>query len=382
MFLRGSINMGATKAHAASEAKSKGIFFTTDPSVAQEYASGVSSGENTTLMDEIKGDENLYMKELPRKYFRGWGPAKDYILRHFQSYGNGLRLVGLDADGNEVSRISDAETFSLQTNAATDEQFRKEGWFAEEKWRELASFPKTKQGLEDFNYQLGDIIRENKLGIRGYGKYFLTSDNTLVVDARGDDYHGIRSDALPGALQNGDPYVHIDSIAERAFQNGYDAVVVKNVDDAGGAQTQYIVKDSNQVMYDAVMSGDIAEPKMEMEYSKYGDKVKKALTDLADYSEDYAFLPSDYKPSSYTDPKNKNKEYVLDDAAKAKYRELYDEEYASVMEAVIKSSKYRSASAEKRAELLEAARDDVAPQVKEEFLKWLAKNYKSTPKKK
>ena len=52
------------------------------------------------------------------------------------------------------------------------------------------------------------------------------------------------------------------------------------------------------------------------------------------------------------------------------------------MEAVIKSSKYRSASAEKRAELLEAARDDVAPQVKEEFLKWLAKNYKSTPKKK
>ena len=135
-------------------------------------------------------------------------------------------------------------------------------------------------------------------------------------------------------------------------------------------------------MYDAVMSGDITEPKMEMEYSKYGDKVKNALTDLADYSEDYAFLPSDYKPSSYTDPKNKNKEYVLDDAAKEKYRELYDEEYASVMEAVIKSSKYRSASAEKRAELLEAARDDVAPQVKEEFLKWLAKNYKSTPKKK
>ena len=135
-------------------------------------------------------------------------------------------------------------------------------------------------------------------------------------------------------------------------------------------------------MYDAVMSGDITEPKMEMEYSKYGDKVKNALTDLADYSEDYAFLPSDYKPSSYTDPKNKNKEYVLDDAAKAKYREMYDEEYASVMEAVIKSGKYRSASAEKRAELLEAARDDVAPQVKEEFLKWLAKNYKSTPKKK
>ena len=247
VFLRGSIYMGATKAHEAGVAKSKGIFFTTDPSVAQEYASGVSSGENTTLMDEIKGDENLYLKELPRKYFRGWGPAKDYILRHFQAYGNGLRLVGLDANGNEVSRISDAETFSLQTNAATDEQFREEGWFAEEKWRELASFPKTKQGLEDFNYRLGDIIRENKLGIRGYGKYFLTSNNTLVVDARGDGYHGIRSGALPSELRDGDTDVHINDIAERAFQNGYDAVVVKNVDDAGGAQTQYIVKDSNQV---------------------------------------------------------------------------------------------------------------------------------------
>lgn len=247
VFLRGSIYMGATKAHEAGVAKSKGIFFTTDPSVAQEYASGVSSGENTTLMDEIKGDENLYLKELPRKYFRGWGPAKDYILRHFQAYGNGLRLVGLDANGNEVSRISDAETFSLQTNAATDEQFRKEGWFAEDKWRELASFPKTKQGLEDFNYRLGDIIRENKLGIRGYGKYFLTSDNTLVVDVEGYDYHGIRSDVLPTELRNGDTYVHIDNIAERAFQNGYDAVVVKNVDDAGGAQTQYIVKNSSQV---------------------------------------------------------------------------------------------------------------------------------------
>lgn len=247
VFLRGSIYMGATKAHEAGVAKSNGIFFTTDPSVAQEYASGVSSGENTTLMDEIKGDENLYLKELQRKYFRGWGPAKDYILRHFQAYGYGLRLVGLDANGNEASRISDAETFSLQTNAATDEQFRKEGWFAEEKWRELASFPKTKQGLEDFNYQLGDIIRENKLGIRGYGKYFLTSDNTLVVDTQGDDYHGIRSGVLPPELRNGDTYVHINDIAERAFQNGYDAVVVKNVDDVGGVQTQYIVKNSGQV---------------------------------------------------------------------------------------------------------------------------------------
>ena len=64
------------------------------------------------------------------------------------------------------------------------------------------------------------------------------------------------------------------------------------------------------------------------------------------------------------------------------YRELYDEEYQSVMEAAIKSKKYKSASPEERAELLEEARDDVASQVKDEFLKWLRKNYESTRKKK
>lgn len=67
------------------------------------------------------------------------------------------------------------------------------------------------------------------------------------------------------------------------------------------------------------------------------------------------------------------------EAAQEKYRELHDEEYQSVMEAAMKSSKYKSASPKKRAELLEVARDDVAPQVKNEFLKWLKKNYKATP---
>jgi hypothetical protein len=135
-------------------------------------------------------------------------------------------------------------------------------------------------------------------------------------------------------------------------------------------------------MYDAVMSGESTEPKLEMQYSKYGSRVSKELISLADYAEDYAFEPSTYKPSSYTDPKDKDKEYVLkgDDEAQEKYRELYDEQYASAMDETIRSSAYRSAAPKKRAELLEAARDTVAEQTKEEFLEWLAKNRKSTPK--
>lgn len=247
VFLRGSINMGATKAHDASVAKSQGIFFTTDPSVAAAYASGQSTGSNDTLMDVIKGDDNSMIQELQRKYFRGWGPAKDYILRHFQAEGKGLRLVGMTADGKETSKLADTEYFSLQSNTATPEQYKKEGWFAEGKWRELAAFPKDRTGLEDFNYQLGDIIRENGLGIRGYGKYFLSGKNPVVIDAQGDDYHGIINSKIPPALRDSGYYTHIDKIAARAFQNGYDSVIIKNVDDVGGKQTQYIIKDSSQV---------------------------------------------------------------------------------------------------------------------------------------
>ena len=63
-----------------------------------------------------------------------------------------------------------------------------------------------------------------------------------------------------------------------------------------------------------------------------------------------------------------------------KYREIYDDQYGSVMEEAIRSGEYRSSTPEERAELLEAARDDVSKQAKDEFLDWLEKNRKSTLK--
>ena len=247
VFMRGTVNAGATKAHDAGVAKSKGIFFTTVPDVAAKYAFGVSSSQSTTLMDAVRGNANGVIKELKRKYFRGWGPAKDFIAQNFQTKDAGLRLVGITHEGNVTDKLASADHFSLQTNVATLEQFETEGRFAGKNWRELATFPNNKQGLEDFNYQLGDVIRDNSLGIRGYGKYYLSGEHPLVIDAARDDYHGIRSSRLPAELQNGDTYTHINDIAGRAFKAGYDSVIVKNVDDAGGLQDQYIVKNSSQV---------------------------------------------------------------------------------------------------------------------------------------
>ena len=144
VFLRGSVGMGATKAHDSSVANSGGIFFTTSPSIAVEYGQGASVDDGMTLMDAVKGSDNIAAKELKLKYFRGWGPAKDYILRNFQARGNGLRLVGKDTNGNQTDLLSQTAYFSLQTNLNTEGGFRANGDFAGGTWRELAAFPKTK----------------------------------------------------------------------------------------------------------------------------------------------------------------------------------------------------------------------------------------------
>ena len=192
VFLRGAPRYGRTKMRSFDEAESKGLFFTTAPSIASSYAAGIKYNDLHTLMDAVKGDsENNANAEWKPKYFRGWGPAKDYILRNFQANGNGLRLVGMDADGNIVDKLSQTDHFSLQADTATEEQYKNEGWFAGDKWRELASYPKTKEGLEKFNLELGDHIRNNDLGVRGYAKFYLSAEKTLVIDADGAKFDSI-----------------------------------------------------------------------------------------------------------------------------------------------------------------------------------------------
>lgn len=87
------------------------------------------------------------------------------------------------------------------------------------------------------------------MGIRGYGKYYLTCKNPLVMDVDGAWYKEIPSDTLAPELRSPrDPvYSHVNGIVDRAFHNGYDAVILKNLGDVGGNQVQYVVKNSNQV---------------------------------------------------------------------------------------------------------------------------------------
>ena len=101
------------------------------------------------------------------------------------------------------------------------------------------------------------------------------------------------------------------------------------------------------------------------------------------FPKDYGIKPTGNPSAKYTDPKNKNKEYVLTDEQKDKFKEIYQEQYAQTFAKVIGSSKYKIASDEKKAILLENARDDVLEDTKDEFFKWLKNTgAKSTAKKK
>lgn len=135
--------------------------------------------------------------------------------------------------------------------------------------------------------------------------------------------------------------------------------------------------------YDDCMSGKIQNPVLDAQYASLPSTVAKELERLDGYSTDYRFKPAGTPSKTYTDPKNKNKEYVLTDEQKDKFKDIYQEQYAQTFSKVIGSSKYKSASDEKKANLLENARDDVLEDTKDEFFKWLKKTgAKSTAKKK
>ena len=135
--------------------------------------------------------------------------------------------------------------------------------------------------------------------------------------------------------------------------------------------------------YQDCMDGKVEKPVLDAQYANLPSAVSKELIRLDGYSKDYGIKPTGNPSAKYTDPKNKNKEYVLTDEQKDKFKEIYQEQYAQTFSKVIGSSKYKSTSDEKKANLLENARDDVLEDTKDEFFKWLKKTgAKSTAKKK
>lgn len=129
------------------------------------------------------------------------------------------------------------------------------------------------------------------------------------------------------------------------------------------------------------MRDNSQNPYLTVSYSEFDDKVQRALIDLDDYAGDYSFKPTTYTPTSYEDPKNKTKEYILTPEQKDQYKTFYTEVYNEIMGKVINSRTYQSADDEERASMLEEAREDIPAKTREKLIKWMQDNgVKSTPK--
>lgn len=151
--------------------------------------------------------------------------------------------------------------------------------------------------------------------------------------------------------------------------------------DAAKEQIMGLAAEAMQFYKDS-MAGEYTDPVLTAEYANLPGGVADELIRMKGMSKDYSFAPSTYSPSKYNDPKRSNREYILDDTQKAKYKEIYAEVYGQIMQETIGKSKYKSGSDIKKAELLEAARENVTEETRERFLKWLAQNYTSTKKSK
>ena len=256
IFMRGSVNSGSTVARPWSEARSGGIFFTTRQDIATGYAEGSTvSDEDSRVpspMEVAKGPAGIgrdSRTEWRAEYVKSWKSAQNYLEEYFTNYdGDGVVLEGYNPETKRAVKFSNAKAFRLRTNLNSKEKFAKTGDVFT-KWRTLGEYPKTAEGLDQFNRELGEIIRRENLGIHGFGKYYLSAKHTLVVDALYNTYMSIPKDQLPEAVREPTPSKrqHINNVARMAFQNGYDCVVVKNVYDDGAIQNQYIVGDSRQI---------------------------------------------------------------------------------------------------------------------------------------
>lgn len=112
----------------------------------------------------------------------------------------------------------------------------------------------------------------------------------------------------------------------------------------------------------------------------YSPRVYNELLNLYEYSDDYSFQPSTYMPTGYDDPKKKGYRYYLTEGQRQKYVEMAHYWYEQGFNSVMDSSVYRTATRQRKAELLDAMRSSLADQVKKNFLDWLSENATSQPK--
>ena len=257
VLLSGGARMGRTAINFDFNTKSSPGFWATESSeVADTYARGMTSKNSVTLMDAVYHYQPT--REVQLRNADSWVDAVDYIGEYWEHDGYGFRLVPLDQEGNIISDVDLADRWALQTNLTSQEEFNANGDFAESDYRTLESYPANDEGLRRFNYDIGDAIDKLGAGVRGYAKIYGSAKHTLVVDAEGEHFAYIPTGGLPKDIReasiprkeshvDADEYVHVNDLVRYAFNNGYDAVVIDNVDDTGGLQTQYAFRDSSQI---------------------------------------------------------------------------------------------------------------------------------------
>ena len=216
-FLRGDTFSGATQFHSGAENHSGGIYFSTDMDTAGFYA------------HQYDDSFSLEAPEFMPQVFQSWNDA-------FMSTQDGEL-------GNNVAVERTPDGWELMVRRRAENRVR---------WETLATFPNTTKGLEQFNAQYGQILQDAAVENPAYMRVYLSARKTKVIDAEGRTWNDVDN---AGQRTN--------DIARQAWDEGYDHVIVKNVQDGAPAGMEFdefdnwkavlktidvhIVKDSSQV---------------------------------------------------------------------------------------------------------------------------------------
>lgn len=149
-------------------------------------------------------------------------------------------------------------------------------------------------------------------------------------------------------------YGLVNSTPDEAEQNEYRSEIVA----LAGEALRY---------YEDIQSGKIQHPILEANYADLPGDVSDELIRLDGMTEEYSFLPITSASKTYTVPGQKYHQYELTDEQRQQFKDLYMEVYGQTMSSQIQSAAYQQASDAAKAEMLEATRDTVLEQTKEQF---------------
>ena len=103
----------------------------------------------------------------------------------------------------------------------------------------------------------------------------------------------------------------------------------------------------------------------------YSREVTDELVRLYEYSDEFSFQPSTYRPTGYNDPNKKGYRFYLTDAQKDEYQKICHETYDTAFKTLMASAEYKNRTNQGKAEMLDAMRSQLADEVKKRFLSYL-----------